>query len=194
DIQIMKAPVEYTAGVQKKFDNGFLINAGAGGALNDAVGNPTFRGVLTFGYSPNGKIRGNKKKVEIEKIEKRKTKEKRRKKVGVVVPETLLTIVYFPEGLMRPTDESLPWIKDTAVWFQERGFTRVQITGYVNGRENRLNSRLALKRAKEIKRRLVNLGIDPTQIEVTTQKQGTELTPQTSQEERLSRRAQIVLQ
>jgi outer membrane protein OmpA-like peptidoglycan-associated protein len=50
--QILTAPVEFTAGLQKEFRNGLTIQAGGGGAWNNAIGNPRFRALFAISYSP----------------------------------------------------------------------------------------------------------------------------------------------
>lgn len=51
-LQTLTAPVEYNAGFQKEFKKGWILQLGGGGALNNAVGNPSFRGVFSVGYTP----------------------------------------------------------------------------------------------------------------------------------------------
>lgn len=51
DPQIVTSPVAYMLGVQKKFESGLSLSAGAGGALNNAVGNARLRGHLSLDYT-----------------------------------------------------------------------------------------------------------------------------------------------
>ncbi len=51
DPQVVTSPVGYMLGVQKKFKSGLSLSAGAGGALNNAVGNARLRGHLSLDYT-----------------------------------------------------------------------------------------------------------------------------------------------
>lgn len=49
--QIVTSPVSYMLGLQKKFESGLSLSAGAGGALNNAVGNARLRGQISLDYT-----------------------------------------------------------------------------------------------------------------------------------------------
>lgn len=169
DIQIMKAPVEYTAGFQKKFDNGFLINVGAGGALNNAVGNPTFRGLLSIGYSPGGVM------------------------IGAGPKQTARHLLYYAPGQWRQFNKAIPPFSKTVAWLKKHPHKKIKVEGYTDSRgTGESNLRLSKLRAERVKNRLVKSGINPHRIKIKYWgDQKPAATNKTKEGQRLNRRVEI---
>lgn len=138
-IQIITAPVEYTAGLRQTFKNGFTLDAGAGGGLNNAVGNPGFRGVLTVGYAP---------------------------KFGFKEKSKSLSVVYFETGKYR-LGVAEPPLEKAARWLNKHPHQRVSVEGHADATGSRgVNRRISRLRADYVRKNLTGLGVDPSRIEV----------------------------
>lgn len=175
-VQTLTAPVEFTAGIQKEFRNGLIVNAGAGGGWNNAIGNPKFRGIISLGYAPRIKWSQEKPKKETD------------------LANRIRTTAYFAFGSSRPTPESAEWIREAAQLIRDHPEIKsVSVEGHtdsVGGPSQ--NLRLSNRRAEEVKGMLGQEGVDPVRME--TKGMGEDqpaASNQTSQGRRLNRRVEI---
>ncbi|MBI3541285.1 MAG: hypothetical protein HY073_04015 [Deltaproteobacteria bacterium] len=100
-VQILTAPVEFTIGLRKEFCNGLALSAGGGGGWNDAVGNPTVRGIGAISFTSAGDRCGKAEKEEIKVVMKEAEEEK--VEVNESLAQQIHTTVYFGFGSVRPT-------------------------------------------------------------------------------------------
>ncbi len=140
-LQIATAPVEFTAGLEKKFQNGITVAAGGGGAWNNAIGNPRFRGILSLSYTPA------------------------KNPPSEASPSAdVKTTVYFPANSKEPTNECLTWIHEAAETLKRNSGT-ILIEGHTDPRGSHAsNLKLSLERAERVRRLLLDAGIDPSRI------------------------------
>lgn len=176
-LQTATAPVEFTVGLQKEFKNGLALSIGGGGAWNNAIGNPRFRGVFAISYS-------YRKKGDVVEPEK-------------VSDETLHTVVYFEPHRTTPTVESTRWIHELgAVLSQGHKNKKVLVEGYAyEGKTHAQNLDLSRRRALGAKKILLEYGVEPDRIHIEALDGTNPIEPNTtSRGQRLNRRVEIKIQ
>lgn len=75
-----------------------------------------------------------------------------------------ITTLYFKENLTLKNEEN---VKEVAGYIKENNISKVKLTGHSSPSANRIkNAELSVKRADEVRQKLVNLGIDKSRIAI----------------------------
>ncbi len=186
-VAITTAPVEFTVGLQKEFRNGLTATAGGGGAWNNAIGNPRVRGILSIGYLPRF----------VKPFPRTAMTEREEKSPQNEFENRIRTTLYFKPGAVQPTAESSQWVHEVAVLMKDHPeIKKIIVEGNSDGRGSRAkNLRLSRRRAKRVKRMIVQDGINPRRIEVHARGEGRPAASnKTKRGRRMNRRVEIVVQ
>ncbi len=139
--KINTSPISYLAGIKKEFKNGIQLQAAGGGGLNNAIGNPRIRGMLSIGYSFPVWNRSEKMPVKTAEV----------------------VNVFFAKKNSALTTESIAWL-DEALAKAPASAKPIQITLY---RARTDSLQLMQKRQSRIKELLTAHGIEGQRIVVT---------------------------
>lgn len=174
---IVTSPIGFVLGLRKDFRNGLSANAGAGGAWNNAVGNPRVRGILSIGYSPALQRSLSPSSAPSAEAQKR---------------DEILTTLYFRSGAISPTAESVKWLRDSMMALKKK--IHIKIHGHTDSRgPHAYNQRLSLQRANRVKDLLLKEGWDASRIETQGLNGEHPIAPnQTTRGRRLNRRVDVL--
>lgn len=176
-IQIGTAPVEFTVGLRKDFSAGFSLMAGGGGAWNNAIGNPRYRGVFSVGYTPT-------KKYNSKNNVKKGVGKKRRAPVDTV---------YFGIGKTKPELQSKPVVVKRALFLKKHPRKKILLVGHTDSTgSHRFNLKLSMRRAEAIKKLVVSEGVDESRIRIEGVNADEPVAPNSTEAgRRLNRRVEI---
>lgn len=97
-----------------------------------------------------------------------------------------ITTLYFKENLTLKNEEN---VKEIADYIKENNISKVKLTGHSSRSKNRIkNAELSVKRADEVRQKLVNLGIEKSKIAINGRG---DLEPKSSKNPELNKRVEI---
>lgn len=97
-----------------------------------------------------------------------------------------ISTLYFKENLTLKNEEN---VKEIADYIKENNISKVKLTGHSSRSKNRIkNAELSVKRADEVRQKLVNLGIEKSKIAINGRG---DLEPKSSKNPELNKRVEI---
>lgn len=97
-----------------------------------------------------------------------------------------ISTLYFKENLTLKNEENVTEVAD---YIKENNISKVKLTGHSSRSKNRIkNAELSVKRADEVRQKLVNLGIDKSRITINGRG---DLEPKSSKNPELNKRVEI---
>ena len=97
-----------------------------------------------------------------------------------------ISTLYFKENLTLKNEEN---VKEIADYIKENNISKVKLTGHSSRSKNRIkNAELSVKRADEVRQKLVNLGIEKSKITINGRG---DLEPKSSKNPELNKRVEI---
>lgn len=97
-----------------------------------------------------------------------------------------ISTLYFKENLTLKNEEN---VKDIADYIKENNISKVKLVGHSSRSKNRIkNAELSVKRADEVRQKLVNLGIEKSKITINGRG---DLEPKSSKHPELNKRVEI---